>query len=797
MKRFGENQDLFPIISVEQEEDYTVDNRFEEYNHLPLLALRNIVLFPGVVLPISIGREQSLSAVKEAKKSKNFVLVSTQKNRKVDHPGKEDLYETGTVSKIIKTIQMPDGGLTAIVQGQARIKINEVLEHDDVQLATYTTFPEQKPEGEVNQTRFNAIMASIKEGAEEVVRLTPSLPQEAIIALRNIESDEFLLNFITSNLDLSTDRKQEILEISSVLTKAEEVLTILNNELNILQLKDDIRNKAENNLNEQQRNYYLNQQLRTIQEELGQGEDAEVTRLEKKAKKIKWSKDIQKSFESEIDKLKRLNTQSPEYSVQLNYLELMTDLPWEKLTKDKIDLEAAEKILNKDHFGLDKVKHRILEYLAVLKLKGDMKSPILCFVGPPGVGKTSLGKSIAASLGREYIRMSLGGLHDESEIRGHRRTYIGSMPGRIIQSLKKAGTSNPVIVLDEIDKIGKDFRGDPSSALLEVLDPEQNSNFHDNYLDLDYDLSKVLFIATANSLETIQPALRDRMEIIPVSGYSQEEKLEIADRHLFQKQLKAHGLKKNQISISKPAMQDMIAKYTRESGVRSLDRVIASVMRHSAKEIVKHPDQKIQIKPNDLNEILGPTIFDKDSLQTDTPPGVAVGLAWTSVGGDILYIESVKSKGKGNLQLTGKLGDVMKESAKTALSFIKSNAKELGINPEVFTEYDIHVHVPEGAVPKDGPSAGITILTTITSLLTDRKVKPRLAMTGEITLRGRVLPVGGIKEKILAANRIGITDVILSSQNEKHIKEIDQDFIKDMNFHYVDDMMDVIKKALI
>ncbi len=796
MFRFGEEQELFPIISIDRDAEDFSDKRFKDYDQLPLLALRNIVLFPGIVLPISIGRDESLEAIKAAKKVKNFIAVATQKNRKVEEPKQNDLYKVGTIAKILKVIQMPDGSVNAIVQGQDRFMIDQLNQSEGYKTVTYSLIDLEEPQSDVEKTRFNALMASIRETAEDVVKLSPNLPPEASIALKNIHKDGYLLNFIVSNINLSTTHKQNVLEMNELMNKAEFVLEELNKELNILQLKQDIRSKAENNFTEQQRNYYLNQQLRTIQEELGQGQGVEAERLKQKASKIKWSKEVAETFISEIEKLGRLNTQSPEYSVQLNYLELLTDLPWDKVSHDKIDLNEAKKILDADHFGLDKVKERILEYLAVLQLKGDMKSPILCFIGPPGVGKTSLGKSIAKSLGREYIRMSLGGLHDESEIRGHRRTYIGSMPGRIIQSIKKAGTSNPVIVLDEIDKIGKDFRGDPSSALLEVLDPEQNSTFHDNYLDVDYDLSKVLFIATANSLSTIQPALRDRMEIIQVNGYSEEEKLEIAKQHLIKKQRLAHGLKVKDFLISNPALKLVISAYTRESGVRGLDRTIASIMRNVARKKVQNPEEKVTIKPVDLEEILGPTKFEKDGLQKNMPPGVAIGLAWTRVGGDILYIESVKSAGSGKLQLTGKLGDVMKESAKTALSFIKSNAKELGITPEELTKWDIHIHIPEGAVPKDGPSAGITLLTTMTSLFTGQKVKPNLAMTGEITLRGKVLAVGGIKEKILAAKRMGIKEIILSSQNRKHVKEISEDYIKGLQFHYVEDMLEVIDLAL-
>ena len=795
MIKFGDDQDLFPIISIDSDFDELNDNEFSEEKDYPLLPLRNIVLFPGVVLPISVGREQSLAAIQAVKKTNQFIAVSSQKNKLVDEPTQGDIYEIGTIAKVIKVIQMPDGGVTAIVQGQKRIKITDFEDDGKMLKVKINLLQETLPDGDEQKMEYNANVDLIKDMAEQVVKLSPNLPSEATIALRNIENDTFLLNFVASNMRLNSKVKQEILEEDSRVEKANAIAELLQKELNVLELKHDIKSKAESNLSEQQRNYFLNQQLKAIQDELGQGESSEVGRLREKTKSIEWKVEVKELFDKEIERLQRLHQQSPEYSVQLNYLELLTDLPWEKISEEEIDLLKAEGILDRDHYGLSKVKDRILEYLAVLKLKGDMKSPILCFVGPPGVGKTSLGKSIAEALNREYIRMSLGGLHDESEIRGHRKTYIGSMPGRIIQSIKKAGTSNPVIVLDEIDKIGKDFRGDPSSALLEVLDPEQNSTFHDNFLDVDYDLSKVLFIATANSLSTIQPALRDRMEIIEVSGYSQEEKLQIAKQHLLKKQQKAHGLLAKQVNITDGALKKVISDYTRESGVRSLDRTIASLMRNVAKNVVKG-EKKVTIKPANLEDILGPTKFEKEGLQKNVPPGVAVGLAWTQVGGDILYIEAVKSSGKGNLTLTGKLGDVMKESAKTALSYIRAHADQLDLSIEDFSKHDFHIHVPEGAVPKDGPSAGITLLTTLTSLLTNKPVKQNLAMTGEITLRGKVLPVGGIKEKVLAANRMGITQIILSSQNEKHIKEIDEAYIDNMKFHYVDDMMDVLKIAL-
>lgn len=795
MIHFGDEEEYLPIISIDSNLDKINKEEFEHYQKLPLLALRNIVLFPGVVLPISAGREQSLEAIRQAKKHNNFILVASQKNRNIEEPKEEDIFSICTLAKVMRVIQMPDGGVTAIVQGQQRVAITGYHDLGHMTEAEFTIVDENWPSKSEKET-FSALVGLIKDLANQVIDLTPNIPREASIALQNIDRADFLLHTIASNMRLNTLEKQQILEESLLLNKAQKLSELLQKEVNLLELKHDIRNKAETSLNEQQRNYFLNQQLKTIQDELGQGQSIEITKLKEKASKIDWNDDVNTIFNQEMDRLQRLNTQSPEYSVQLNYLELFTDLPWNKVSKDRIDLNKAKAILDKDHFGLETVKTRILEYLAVLKLKNNLKSPILCFVGPPGVGKTSLGKSIAEALGRKYIRMSLGGLHDESEIRGHRKTYIGSMPGRIIQSIKKAASSNPVIVLDELDKVGKDFRGDPSSALLEVLDPEQNSTFHDNYLEVDYDLSNVLFIATANELSTIQPALRDRLEIIEVNGYSQEEKIEIAIKHLIKKQRELHGLKANQVTVTKSAIQSIIADYTRESGVRSLDRTIASVMRYAAKEIVSGKE-KISIKPNMLTTILGPSKFEKEPLDKTMPAGVTIGLAWTSVGGDILYIEAVKSKGKGNLVLTGQLGDVMKESAKTALSFLKSHAEELAIDEQLFSTYDFHVHVPEGAVPKDGPSAGITLLTSLTSLLTKKPVKKNMAMTGEITLRGKVLPVGGIKEKILAAHRLGIREIILCSQNEKHIKEIKSDIIKDMTFHYVNDMIDVLKIAIL
>jgi len=788
----GEDVENIPMLSVEEDTDLNdvelVDGDF------PLLPLRNTVLFPGVVSPITVGREMSLKAAKTAYSGDKYIAIVAQKNESTQEPGQEDLYSVGTLAKIIKRLKMPDGGITIIVQGKIRFKVRSIHKADGHYRVSTSEMPALN---KLKNKEFRAVVDAVRDTSMRIVQLSPNIPSEANIALKNIERDHFLLSFVASNLNIDTLQKQRLLEMNDVLELASEILVHLNNELEMLEIKNQIHDKVRSGIDEQQRNFYLHQQLKTIQEELGQKEGGEgISNLKKKALKKSWSKTVQNWFDKEMAKLDRLNPQMPEYSVQLGYLELFTDLPWNDVSEDKIDIINSAKVLDKDHYGLDKVKDRILEYLAVLKLKGDMKSPILCFVGPPGVGKTSLGKSIAKALDRKYVRMSLGGLHDESEIRGHRRTYIGAMPGRIIQSIKKAGTSNPVIVLDEIDKVGKDFRGDPSSALLEVLDPEQNSNFHDNYLGIDYDLSQVLFIATANSLSTIQPALRDRMEIIHVSGYSVEEKVKIAQKYLVKKQRKAHGLTANQIGIPKATLVSVISAYTRESGVRSLDRNLASLMRYAAKKVASGAEDKVVVTSTELTTILGPRRFDSNRMQKQVPPGVAVGLAWTSVGGDILFIEALASKGKGGLILTGNLGDVMKESAKTALSFLRSHAGELGIDAAVFDKNTIHIHVPEGAIPKDGPSAGITMLSTLASLFTQRKVKHDLAMTGEITLRGKVLPVGGIKEKLLAAKRSGIKQIILCEQNRRHVEEIDNQYLKGLTFHYVTHMKEVLDIAL-
>ena len=788
-----EEGDFMPFLSMNDDDDEM--NLKEDFpGTLPVLALKNTVLFPGIVIPITVGRDKSIKAVHHAYESGRLIAVLSQRTAKTEDPRMLDLFEVGTIARILKILKMPDGTTTAILQGRKRFSLEELTQENPFLSGKIKEIGTVKAE---NELEFSATIASIKDLAQQIIKLAPNIPSEASVMLKNIDNGAFLLNFITSNLGIDVPAKQQILEINDLSKKAEAVLIKMDNELQLLQLKDKIENKVRTDLEKQQRDYFLNQQLKTIQEELGSNpQDQEYGKLRDRAAKMKWPKAVKEVFDKDLKKLKRLNPQVAEYSVMLNYMELMLDLPWNIYTKDNFDLKKVKKVLDKDHFGLEKVKDRILEHLAVLKLKGDMKAPILCLVGPPGVGKTSLGKSVARALSRKFVRMSLGGLHDESEIRGHRKTYIGAMPGRIIQSLKKVKSSNPVFILDEIDKVGSNFRGDPSSALLEVLDPEQNTTFHDNYLDVEYDLSKILFIATANSLNTIQPALRDRMEIISISGYSIEEKIEIAKKHLVPEQRVEHGLKAKDIKLSTKVLMQIIQDYTRESGVRSLSRQIAGVMRATAKKVAMEETYEVSVKEATIKAILGPTKFSRDRYQRTKVPGVVVGLAWTSVGGDILFIEASLSKGKGVLQLTGNLGTVMKESAQTALSFLKAHAEKLGIDTKVFGEQDIHIHVPEGATPKDGPSAGVTMLTALTSAFTGKPVKPNLAMTGEITLRGKVLPVGGIKEKILAAKRAGIKDIILCKENEKHVDEITAAYIKGVSFHYVERMEEVLEIAL-
>ena len=784
--------EVFSVITVEDKEDEKEKSDYPEV--LPLMPLRNTILFPGVVLPITVGREKSLKAVKSAYRNDKYIAVVGQTDGRIEDPGMEDVHKVGTLAKIVKRLKLPDGSTTIIIQGKQRIAIRDMVSTEPY-LKVSIDILEDVDTGD--ESELKAILASIKELADQIIEINPNLPAEAGNVISNISNPKFLMHLVSSNLSSEVGDKQVILEIDDISERAKLVLEYLNNELQLLELKNKIQKKVKTDIDKQQRDYFLYQQMKTIQEELGGDSiDGEIERLREKAEEKKWSKKEAELFEKELAKLQRINPAAAEYSVILNYLDLLLDLPWNELTKDNFDLKRCRKILDEDHYGLDKVKDRIMEYLAVLKLKGDMKSPILCLVGPPGVGKTSLGKSVARSLDRKYVRMSLGGLHDESEIRGHRKTYIGAMPGRVIQSIKKAKSDNPVFILDEIDKIGSDFRGDPSSALLEVLDPEQNNAFYDNYLETEYDLSKVLFIATANSLNTIQPALRDRMEIIHIDGYSVEEKVEIARKHLVKKQREAHGLKASDVQLNKSTLQKIIEDYTRESGVRELDRQIASVMRNIAKSIAMEEKYSTKVEPEDLENILGKPKYDKEQFKEVNPPGVAVGLAWTQVGGDILYIECSTSPGKGKLTLTGNLGDVMKESATTALSFIKANSRDLGIEMDDFEKTDFHIHVPEGAIPKDGPSAGITMMSALASALMQKRVRARVAMTGEITLRGKVLPVGGIKEKILAAKRSGMKEIILCRQNEKDVDEIDKRFIRGLKFHYVSEMREVLDLAL-
>src|SRR5690554_4951432 len=788
----NEDTEFFPLLSQHDEDEMSSAEMPEV---LSILPLRNTVLFPGVVIPITVGRDKSIKLVKDAYKGDKIIGVVSQLNMSTEDPTFEELNKVGTIASIIKILQMPDGNTTVIIQGKQRVILKEAVQTKPYIRATIERFKESKHR---NSKEFNALLASIKELALDIIRLSPNLPSEAGIAIKNIESPGFLINFISSNMNADLDFKQSLLELPGLKDRAQKVLEQLMVELQLLELKNQIQNKVRGDLDKQQREYFLNQQLKTIQEELGGNTpDLEIEELQKRAKGKKWSEEVAIHFKKELDKLARINPAAADYSIQLNYLEVLLDLPWNSFTKDKFDLKRAKKVLNRDHYGLDKVKKRIIEYLAVLKLKQNMKAPILCLVGPPGVGKTSLGKSIASALGRKYVRIALGGIHDEADIRGHRKTYIGAMPGRIIQSLKKANTANPVFVLDEIDKVGSDFRGDPSSALLEVLDPEQNNAFYDHYVEVDFDLSNVMFIATANSLNNIQPALLDRMEIIEVNGYTIEEKIEIAKNHLLPKQKEQHGVKSKEVTLKPSVIEKIIEDYTRESGVRGLEKKIGSVIRGVATHLVMEDPIGPSISNKDIEEILGPPIYDKDLYENNEVAGVVTGLAWTQVGGDILFIESSLSPGKGKLTLTGNLGDVMKESASIAMAYLRAHSSDIGIDPHVFDEWDVHIHVPAGATPKDGPSAGVTMLTALTSLFTQRKVKNNLAMTGEITLRGKVLPVGGIKEKILAAKRANIKEIILSKSNKKDILEIKESYIKDLTFHYVSEMNEVIQLALL
>ena len=787
-----EDTEFIPLLSSEDEDQMNSEKVPEE---LSILPLKNTVLFPGVVIPITVGRDKSISLIKDAYKGDKIIGVVAQKNDTIEDPTIEDLNKIGTVAQIIKMLRMPDGNTTVIIQGKRRFELKEVKQTEPYIRAAITAFSESSPLKEDQE--FLALTSSLKDLAMQIVKISPHIPSEAGFALTNIESPSFLINFISSNMNASVEEKQKMLEVKDLKERATLVLSNLTKELQMLELKNQIQSKVKVDLDKQQRDYFLHQQMKTIQEELGENNfTQDIQGMKDRAKTKKWSKEVAESFDKAIGKLERMNPNAAEYSIQTNYLEVLLDLPWSETSKDNFDLKHAEKVLNKDHFGMDKVKERIIEHLAVLKLKGNMKSPIICLYGPPGVGKTSLGKSVAEALGRKYVRMSLGGLRDEAEIRGHRKTYIGAMPGRILQNIKKAGTSNPVFILDEIDKVGHEFHGDPSSALLEVLDPEQNNTFYDNYVEMDYDLSNVMFIATANSLSTIQPALRDRMEVIEISGYTIEEKIEIAKRHLLPKQLEEQGLKKDQLVLDKTIFEYLVENYTRESGVRGLEKVIAKIVRNAAKSIAMDQKYSVNVAEKELIKILGPA-HAKDRYQGNDVAGVVTGLAWTSVGGDILFIETSITKGKGKLTLTGNLGEVMKESAVIALEYLKAHSSILGLKPEVFDNWNIHIHVPEGATPKDGPSAGITMLTAIASAFTQRKVKNQLAMTGEITLRGRVLAVGGIKEKILAAKRAGIKEIILCVDNKKDIDEIKKEYIKDLKFHYVEQMIDVVKLALL
>ncbi|WP_298529258.1 endopeptidase La [uncultured Christiangramia sp.] len=787
-----EDAELIPLMTPEDEEEINKEDLPET---LPILPLRNTVLFPGVVIPITAGRDASIKLINEANNGSKIIGVVSQKDEEVENPTSKDINKVGVVARILRVLKMPDGNTTVIIQGKKRFQITQVVTEEPYMNATVAEVPDNRPEQD--NAEFGAIIESIKDLALQIIKGSPNIPSEASFAIKNIESNSFLINFVSSNMSLSVSEKQKLLEMNDLKERALSTLKHMNTENQKLELKNDIQSKVQSDMSQQQREYFLHQQMKTIQEELGGvSHEGEIVEMRDRAKDKQWDEDVKNHFEKELSKMQRMNPQVAEYSIQRNYLDLFLDLPWNEFSKDKFDLKRAKKILDRDHYGLDDVKRRIIEYLAVLKLRNDMKSPILCLYGPPGVGKTSLGKSVAEALGREYVRISLGGLRDEAEIRGHRKTYIGAMPGRIIQSLKKAGTSNPVFVLDEIDKLSMGNAGDPSSALLEVLDPEQNSEFHDNFLEMGFDLSKVMFIATCNSLNTIQPALRDRMEIINVTGYTIEEKVEIAKRHLLPKQLEEHGLTAEHLKVGKKQLEKIVEGYTRESGVRSLEKQIAKVVRYAAKNIAMEDEYNIKLNDEDIIEILGSPKMERDKYENNDVAGVVTGLAWTQVGGDILFIESILSKGKGNLSITGNLGKVMKESATIAMEYIKANADDLGIDASIFEKYNVHIHVPEGATPKDGPSAGITMLTSLVSLFTQKKVKKSIAMTGEITLRGKVLPVGGIKEKILAAKRARIKELILCEENKRDIEEIKDEYLKGLTFHYVRDMSDVIDIAI-
>jgi ATP-dependent Lon protease len=790
----NEDTEFIPLLSSEDEEQMNAEPVPLE---LPILPLRNTVLFPGVVIPITVGRDKSIKLIRDYYRGDKVIGVVAQKDHEIEDPSPGDLFQVGTVAYIIKILQMPDGSTTAIIQGKKRFRITEFIQENPYIKARITSY--ESLDHSIKGQEMEALISTIKDMAIQIVKQSPNIPTEAAFAINNIDSAVFLVNFVSSNLNGSLTEKQQLLEIQDVKERSHKVLEALTREIQMLELKDQIQKKVKTDLDKQQRDYLLSQQLKTIQEELGNNpHEQEIRELEERALTKSWNKEVQEVFDRELTKLERMNPAAMEYSIQLNYLELLVELPWSDYTEDNFDLRRAEKILNEDHYGLEKIKERIVEYLAVIKLKGDMKSPILCLVGPPGVGKTSLGKSIARAIGRKYVRMSLGGLRDEAEIRGHRKTYIGAMPGRIIQSIRKIKSSNPVFVLDEIDKVlGMNINGDPSAALLEVLDPEQNVAFYDNYLEIEYDLSRVMFIATANTLSTVHPALQDRMEVIDLSGYLLEEKIEIAKRHLLPKQLREHGILDGEIVFSKKILQKIIENHTREAGVRQLEKKIAKIIRHKARFIVMKEDYKVKPDEEDLKKILGPPQFQKDRSLSNDVAGVVTGLAWTSVGGEILFVEVSLSKGKGELRLTGNLGDVMKESATIALEYLKAHASSLNIDPEMFQNFNVHIHVPEGATPKDGPSAGITMFAALASAFTRRKVKPRIAMTGEITLRGKVLPVGGIKDKILAAKRASIKEIVISKENRQDIEEIRPEYIKGIHFHYIDYMIEAIDLSLL
>ena len=792
LQEFDSEAELIPLLTPEDEEEM---NNEELPETLPILPLRNMVLFPGVVIPITAGRDKSIRLINDANASGKNIGVVAQKNEEDEDPTKDDIHTVGTVARILRVLKMPDGNITIILQGKKRFEIAEVVSEEPYISATVKEVPEKRPKK--NDTEFNAIIDSLKELAVKIIQESPNLPSEATFAIKNIESKSFLVNFVSSNMNLSVKEKQDLLQINNLKDRALETLRFMNVELQKLELKNDIQSKVRFDLDQQQREYFLHQQMKTIQEELGGvSHEEEFDEMSQRSKTKKWDETTQKHFEKELSKLRRMNPQAPDFSIQRNYLDLFLDLPWNEFSEDNFDLKRAQKILDRDHFGLEDVKKRMIEHLAVLKLRKDMKSPIICLTGPPGVGKTSIGRSIAEALGRKYVRISLGGLRDEAEIRGHRKTYIGALPGRIIQSLKKAGTSNPVFVLDEIDKLSNSHSGDPSSALLEVLDPEQNNSFYDNFLEMGYDLSKVMFIATSNNMASIQPALRDRMEVIKMSGYTIEEKVEIARQHLFPRQLKEHGLSSKDLTIGKKQLEKIVEGYTRESGVRGLENKLAQVIRNAAKSVAMEEEYNKKVTDEDIVKVLGVPRLERDKYESNDVAGVVTGLAWTSVGGDILFIESLLSPGKGTMTITGNLGTVMKESATIALEFIKANSASMGLNSDLLNKYNIHLHVPEGATPKDGPSAGIAMLTSLVSLLTQKRVKKNLAMTGEITLRGKVLPVGGIKEKILAAKRANIKEIILCHENKSDIDEIKPEYLEGLTFHYVKEMSEVLQIAI-